>query len=334
MNISTNIKQQIMSQISSILASKKSCHRKELVQSVLQNFGVDEAKLSSPNPSSREAMLKSYATTAINELVSRGDIVVENGEYHLLRDMEIVVELSKCEELIFKMLTRKPCTKKEIFKNLERTLGTDRTATKRDDQKVHSLAGQVLYRLQEEDRVVRDGDVYKLIVAPPTKECKYFSTEGEFQSAFLQRLCEMGGSFFEHFTAGLLEKYFVMIGREVLSCAVTGGSSDGGVDIVIETMDGLGFVEQTMVQTKCRANIHTTEKEIREFYGAVNARKGTRGIFATTATFHPGAINLLHSLYNCVGIDGDKIFELALQTGYGIQKTKDGYSFDERIFSR
>lgn len=334
MNISTSIKQEIMSQVSSILASKKTCHRKELVKEILLGFGIGEDRINQAEPNSKVGMLKSYVTTAINELVSRGDIVYENGEYHLLRDMEIVVKMSKCEEIIFKMLTRKECTKKELFKGLERALGTDRTITKRDDQKVHSLAGQVLRRLQEENRIVRDGDVYKLPVLPPTKESKFFVSESEFQPAFLKRLCEMGGSFFEHFMANLLEKYFSMIGREVLSCAVTGGSSDGGVDIIIETMDGLGFVEQTMVQTKCRANIHTTEKEIREFYGAVTARKGTRGIFATTATFHQGAINLLNSLGNCVGIDGDKVFDLVIQTGYGIQKTKDGYSFDERIFSR
>ena len=101
---------------------------------------------------------------------------------------------------------------------------------------------------------------------------------------------------------------------------------------VRETEEELGFIEKVIIQTKNRKSIPVTEKEIREFYGVMNAQKGTRGIFVTTSTFHPGANALLTSLDNCVGIDGKKLFLLAKKTGYGIHVTKNGFSFDNTMF--
>ena len=123
-----------------------------------------------------------------------------------------------------------------------------------------------------------------------------------------------------------------MTGRTVLVCEVSGGSSDGGVDVVVDTVDDLGFYEHIMVQAKCRAKNHVTEKEVREFYGALTALSGSRGIYATTSVFHEGAQRLLKTLDNCVGVDGDKLFELVEKTAYGIIREKGGYRFDENIF--
>lgn len=75
-----------------------------------------------------------------------------------------------------------------------------------------------------------------------------------------------------------------------------------------------------------------TEEEIREFYGAVCAKNDSRGIFVTTSVFHPGAVKLLLSIENCVGIDGEKLFYLAEKTSYGIRLTKEGYRFDNSVF--
>ena len=73
-------------------------------------------------------------------------------------------------------------------------------------------------------------------------------------------------------------------------------------------------------------------KEVREFFGAMTAQGGTRGIFATTSAFHPGAVRFLNSIPHCVGIDREKIFEIAEKTAYGLKKTKNGYVLDPTIF--
>ena len=144
----------------------------------------------------------------------------------------------------------------------------------------------------------------------------------------------MGGKFFESFVANLLEKYFTLSGKMVVYCDITGGSDDGGIDIVLETVDYLGFNEKIVAQTKCRDRAHITEKEVREFYGAMNASGATRGIYVTSTHFHESAENFLDSCGDLVGIDGEKLFDLIKKTRYGIKKCEGGYTFDTAIFTR
>ena len=87
-----------------------------------------------------------------------------------------------------------------------------------------------------------------------------------------------------------------------------------------------------MVQTKNRT-VAASETDVRGFYGAVCAKRGTRGIFATTGELHESAWVFLSGVSDCVGIDGARVFELALETGYGIKKENGDLYIDEEIFS-
>ena len=111
---------------------------------------------------------------------------------------------------------------------------------------------------------------------------------------------------------------------------VTGGSDDGGIDGIIKTVDSLGFRELIMIQMKNR-NVTATETDIRGFYGAVCAKQGSRGIYATVSDFHPMAQKLLDSIDNCVGVGGDKIFSMACDSSYGIKRDGDTLVIDGEI---
>ena len=128
----------------------------------------------------------------------------------------------------------------------------------------------------------------------------------------------------------LLKKYSEKHGKRVLECYVTGGSDDGGIDGVIKTEDSLGFREITMVQTKNRLDI-PSETDVRGFYGAVCAKRGTRGIYATTSDFHSGAKKFLEALDDCVGINGERIFAMAIECGYGIKKNGKELKIDTNL---
>ena len=65
----------------------------------------------------------------------------------------------------------------------------------------------------------------------------------------------------------------------------------------------------------------------------MNVGGGTRGIFLTLGSFHNSAEKLLKSIPNCVGIDGEKLFHIALITDYGIVRSDAGYAFDDMIFT-
>ncbi|MBO5101060.1 MAG: restriction endonuclease, partial [Clostridia bacterium] len=72
--------------------------------------------------------------------------------------------------------------------------------------------------------------------------------------------------------------------------------------------------------------------EVRGFYGAVCAKRGSRGIFATTSDFHTSAKDFINGLDDLVGINGDRVFALSIECAHGIKKVGEKLEIDERIF--
>jgi restriction endonuclease Mrr len=128
----------------------------------------------------------------------------------------------------------------------------------------------------------------------------------------------------------LLEKYVTLHGKTATQNTTVGGSEDGGIDGILVTKDCLGFEERVLVQTKNR-RMTFAEREIRGFYGALRAARGSRGIFATTGSFHDGAIRFLDSLPDLIGIDGYRLFEMAKETLYGIKKCGGKLAVDDKV---
>ena len=98
----------------------------------------------------------------------------------------------------------------------------------------------------------------------------------------------------------------------------------------LKTLDPLGFKETTMIQAKNRTDL-STETTVRSFYGAVCASGGSRGIFATTSDFHPSAKLFLAGIDNCVGINGEDIFNMACECLYGIRKKNGKFVIDNKV---
>lgn len=114
----------------------------------------------------------------------------------------------------------------------------------------------------------------------------------DLRTCFLEAVHTKGGEWFEVYCVDLLRRYYVLTGKVVDEGAVTGGSDDGGIDGVIHTQDDLGYRETVLMQMKNRHAVMTS-KDVREFYGAVCAENGSRGIFITLSSFHPDAQKLL-----------------------------------------
>lgn len=331
MKITKNTKDKIRMSITDILGKSGPMSRHDLTAAILARFSLTEKEMNDKRADGKYFIILSYIGTTINEMVNIRDIKREGNMYSLAKEELVIVKDSQCRAQIIRLLTKSPMNKREIFSTLEKTFGTDKTYSKRDDNELRSICGRIIVELIANGKIyLSDSGKYRIndtFTYPPS-----LITEDEFKDLFFERVHSMGGKFFEGFLTGLLEKYFTITGREVRFCETTGGSDDGGVDIIINTKDELGFCENIMVQAKCRAKIQVTEKEIREFYGAVNAKDGTRGIFVTTSTFHPNAKKLIDSITNLVGIDRQKLFELVKITEYGIHITRGMFSFDSTIF--
>ncbi len=302
------------------LLEKRPLSRRELVFRILEAMtGVEQSEAIAIG---KKSELRGTVGTVLNEMLGLGIIEEDSaGLYYLTSNKSVVLRIERCEKEILLFLSDRARTKAEIRGHLEALFGTNKTSTTKDDNILYSYIGQILKRLTSLGVIIYNNKTYEIASqkrASVDDMSEYLTIKNDFLSALHAR----GGEFFEHYFMSLLEKYLIKHGKTVTENYTTGGSSDGGIDGIIKTVDSLGFRETVMVQTKNRL-VNTSETEIRGFYGAVCARQGTRGIFATTSDFYPTAESFLDGIDNCVGIDGDKLFNMALECSYGIKK-KDG----------
>lgn len=239
----------------------------------------------------------------------------------------INVDESKARLLVTHKLLGGPIKKTDLFNWVLQESGALATPSLKDDMIIKSTIGSIVAKM------IDDGLAYKKgasIVPTPALSKNGKLTKGKTE--FLRKIHHLGGAFFEEYTVRLLEKYYSLIGCNVISAFRSGGSNDGGIDGIIKIQDHLGFVDTVCIQCKNRNTDNTvTTKEVREFYGAMTAMQGTRGIYATTSVFHCEAEKFLNSLYNCVGIDGDVIYRLALKTQYGLIGSGNDVKIDETV---
>lgn len=135
--------------------------------------------------------------------------------------------------------------KQAIFARAEHHFGTDKTASKADDNALRSITGRVLLELEREQHILKTSRGYRL-----ADDAGYPGTElgswlrqaaegGDLRTCFLEAVHTKGGEWFEVYCVDLLRRYYVLTGKVVDEGAVTGGSDDGGIDGVIHTQDDL-----------------------------------------------------------------------------------------------
>lgn len=306
--------------------------RERLIENCTRRMGLSDEEMLDNSAGSAKNVLRSRIGTVINDMHSKGLIGLDDyGKYYLVSARPVVVRIEKCEKEILKALSQGPMSKGELREHLQTAFGTDKTVTTRDDDIVSTYMGQILKRMLSEGIILILEGVYSLSpkISARADDINELLT---LKSDFISRIHSKGGEFFENYFMTLLSKYCAKHDKRILECYVTGGSADGGIDGVLKTEDSLGFREVTMVQTKNRVEI-SSETDVRGFYGAVCAKKGTRGIFATTSDFHSGARAFLDSLDDCIGIGGDKLFSMAIECAYGIRLTGNKYEIDNKVLA-
>ena len=273
--------------------------------------------------------LRGRIGSVLYEMEESGVIKYGANGYSLVSSKPVLMRAEACEREIIKLLNSETLDKAGIRRTLEDKFGTKKTLSLRDDNVLHSLISQQLKRLSSIGIIKEKNGLYS-INEHAAARLDDIDAMLALKEDFLTRIHSKGGEFFEHFFMTLLARYLRNDGKTVISNKVSGGTADGGIDGVIETVDKLGFKEKTMVQMKNRIET-TNETTVRGFYGAVCAYRGTRGIFATTSDFHPAAKVFLDGIDNCVGVDGSLIFEMAKECGYGITKKSGKYTIDTKI---
>jgi len=309
---------------------KSPLDRPSLIKEAIRSFSLSKKELADNSTNGRLNVLRSMCGTIINEMHNRSLISRDSDYlYHKCTEKPVAIRIERCEEEILRLIKESPKTKAELKDVLVQFFGTDETSTVKDDNVLFTYIGQILKRLVSEKMLRYDGSVYSIAPAR-SAEIKNRQDILSLKSDFLSLIHSKGGEFFEHYFMNLLERYLIRCGKTVTESFVTGGSSDGGIDGIAKTVDSLGFKETIMVQTKNRNEI-TNETDIRGFYGAVCAAQGSRGIYAITADFHPMAKKFLDSIDNCVGVNGDKIFAMAVDCSYGLIRDNGKLTIDTEL---
>ena len=307
--------------------------RKQLIADVISEMKLTREQLADRGANSLQNILRSRLGTIINDMQKHGVITLdEQMRYTLVYEKPITVRVEGCEREIFRALSESPMTRTEIRNRVLTALGADKTASLLDDEKIYACTGQIIKHLKDDGAITLEGGRYSLspkLVAKADDVNALLSLRSEFLSSVHMQ----GGEFLENYFMALLDRYMKKHGKKVLECYVTGGSEDGGIDGIIKTEDPLGFRETIMVQTKNRT-IVIDETAVRSFYGAVCAKQGSRGMYVTSSSFHASAKKFIDGLDNCVGVDGNRIFAMALECLYGIKKTAGGLAVDEKIIRR
>jgi len=254
-------------------------------------------------------------------MINDEDIKSNNNDNEKL----IYIKDRAVRNFIMSYLGGRTVSKRSIFFAAEKQFGTFKTDSFKDDNILKSKLSDLLQDLVEENLITKTEKGYS--VSEGNRE------DLELFESFKSAVNKQGGRFFEIYSVNLLTAFFKLTKRKVISAKVIGGSDDGGIDGEIDTEDYLGFKDKVLLQAKNRENIKVSTKEVREFYGVLCVNQGSRGIYITTSEFHPDADDFIHTIDNCVGIDGKKIFDLAKMTGYGLINENGNYKIDDSVIN-
>jgi restriction system protein len=134
----------------------------------------------------------------------------------------------------------------------------------------------------------------------------------DLKTEILNTLWNLEPSLFESVTADLLEK------MGYGNVQVTGRASDGGIDGHC-SLDALGLVKVHYQAKRWKTQVGA--KEIRDFIGGLQTKRGERGIFVTTSTFTKEAVETADKAGIIKLVNGEELANLMIKFGLGVNKT-------------
>ncbi len=302
--------------------------RRQLIEAVTKRSAMTEAELRDRSAASVLTMYRSIIGTAISKMQKYGDIVDdESGYISLCKPVSTIVKETELAPFITDRIKERAYTRREMSELAVKYFGADKTADTSDDDSIEELTATLLSDLTRRGKLRCVGGRYSL-----GSDTVLIRKPNSVFEEFIAMLNSKGGEFFESFSAMLLDSYYRSCGSTVSACNVIGGSDDGGIDVMLEVTDKLGFRDVILVQCKQKTNSTVTPKEIREFVGAFYVDKGTRGIFMTTSRFHKEAAAIVNSIPNVTQIDGARLFEMAKICRIGLKEENGTFSVDKAYF--
>ena len=306
----------------------KALTRRQLIEAVTKRSSMTPAELKDRSAGSALTMYRSIIGTAIGKMQRYGDIIEDDGGHiSLCKPVSTIVKEAELAPFIVDRIKENAYTRREMSELAVKYFGADKTEETWDDRSIEALTATLLGDLTRRGKLRCTGGRYSI-----GSDSVVIKKPGSVFEEFIAMLNSKGGEFFESFSAMLLDAYYRSCGMTVTACNVIGGSDDGGIDVMLDVTDKLGFRDLILVQCKQKSNSNVTPKEVKEFVGAFYVDKGTRGIFMTTSRFHKDAATIVNSLPNVTQIDGARLFEMAKACRVGIKEENGAFVIDKAFF--
>lgn len=181
----------------------------------------------------------------------------------------------------------------------------------------------ILYRYDQFVEFMKQGASYRSnvkndinpVLPDQTPEEILDSTYKQLQSnlseEILEKVLEQSPQFFERLVVDLLEKMGYGAGK------ITGRTGDGGIDGVIDE-DKLGLDVIHIQAKRWQIDNKVGRKELQSFVGALAGQSGRKGVFITTSSFTPQALEYNPSNVKIAKIDGKKLADLMILYNLGV----------------
>jgi restriction system protein len=147
------------------------------------------------------------------------------------------------------------------------------------------------------------------------------------EADLLDRVRELPPSQFEQVIVDLLVAMGYGGGRSEMAKAI-GRSGDNGVDGIVRE-DKLGLDVVYMQAKRYAENVTVGTSEVRDFVGALEGHRATKGVFVTTSHFPKSAVEYVGRVSKrVVLIDGEELAALMVTHGVGV-RVKSRYEVKE-----
>lgn len=313
-------------------------YRKPLINECVSLFGLSKVEIKDKSYNSIFTKCKSLVGSVINEMINDGYLFLTDAKVLvLLTDIKVILKEDEITNFIGSLLKKTDLSRDDIINSCVRKYKTDKTSTLDDDIELINLIDKILNKYINKQVLKQEKELYSFTSSKTGLDCVIQNIIDESKTislydSLVKAISIKGGEFFEAFSVKVLTEYFKYSNNEILDSRVTGGSSDNGIDGIIEYKTKLEKEVLVLIQAKARTSSQVTLKEVREFYGAFKSHNRGIGIFTTNYTFHNEAIKFAKDLEDLILVDGKKFEELCLLTKTAIKKYNDRYILDKDIF--
>ena len=189
--------------------------RKQLIEAGIAALGMERGADADLSPGAPLTMMKSRLGMVLTGLIHAGSIREDEAGYlQLERAQDIEFAPAAIRAFITRTLEERGLLgKQELYRLAEIHFGTDRTATKQDDNALRSVMGRCLVEMEKERAVVKTTRGYR-----PGAPGDYPATElggylrqaaegGDLKRCFLEAIHTKGGEWFESYCVRLLRAW-------------------------------------------------------------------------------------------------------------------------------